>query len=81
LAAGPLVERRRERESVTWSWIDNTDPPSVPLVVSVTTYVKWDGSEHTNACDVTTGGESFICRRDIPPEDGPGNSRFILTPR
>jgi hypothetical protein len=65
--------------TVTWSWIDGSDPPATsPLVVSITTYVKWDGSDHSNTCSVTTGGDKYKCEDD---GTSAGNSAYIVTHR
>jgi hypothetical protein len=66
--------------TVTWSWIDGSVPPATtPLTVVITTYVKWDGSDHSNTCNVTSGGDNYHCVIDGP--QSAGNSSFIVTNR
>jgi hypothetical protein len=50
-----------------------------PVVVSITTYVKWDGSDHSNTCNVTSAGDKYKCIYD--GADSAGNSAFIVAHR
>jgi hypothetical protein len=66
--------------TVTWSWIDGSVPPAdAPLTVQITTYVKWDGSDHTNSCNITSGADKYKCVDD--GAQSPGNSAYIVVPR
>jgi hypothetical protein len=66
--------------TVAWSWIDGSVPPAdAPVVISITTYVKWNGSDHSNTCDITTGSDKFVCIAD--GSESQGNSAFIVAPR
>ena len=49
-------------------------------MVSITTYVKWDGSAYSNTCAVTTGSDKYMCELDQPGA-GEGNSQFLVVPR
>jgi hypothetical protein len=66
--------------TVTWSWIDGSVPPAdAPLTVVITTYEKWDGSDYSNTCNVTSGGDKYKCVGDGP--QSAGNSAYSVTPR